>query len=163
MSKNLLVEKYVPVIRLQGGYNSKLPITLNGTSATLSVGGTLSVTGTLSATGLISSTNVLTSQILSTPVALGTTGAVTLTPSAGMVYTDTPTGTTTINAASAPAGQPIWLVVTTSGTSSFTITFGTNFKTTGTLATGTVSGKVFTMAFISDGTNFNEVARTVAM
>jgi hypothetical protein len=45
MSKNLLVEKYIPAIRLEGGYNSKLPITLNGSSATLTVGGTSTFTG----------------------------------------------------------------------------------------------------------------------
>ena len=55
-------------------------------------------------------------------------------------------------------------VVTTSGTtSSFTITFGTNFKTTGTLATGTVTAKVFTVSFIGDGSNMCETSRTTAM
>ena len=55
------------------------------------------------------------------------------------------------------------LVITTSGASSFVLTFGTAFKTTGTLATGTVTAKVFTINFVYDGTNFNEVSRTTAM
>lgn len=96
--------------------------------------------------------------------ALGTTGTVSLDPTLGNLFTCTPSAAiTALNAASVPTGQLIYIVFTTSGTSSFVVTFNTNFKTTGTLATGTVSGKVFTMAFISDGTNFNEVSRTVAM
>lgn len=43
MTKNLLVEKYVTAIRLQGGYNSKLPIT---TSGNLTVTGTTSLAAT---------------------------------------------------------------------------------------------------------------------
>jgi hypothetical protein len=77
----------------------------------------------------------------------------------------TPTQSSTINAASmtGTAGHYVTLVVTTSGTSSFTITFGTNFKSTGTLATGVTSAKKFTIRFISDGTNWLELSRTVAM
>lgn len=95
---------------------------------------------------------------------LGTTGTVSLDPTLGNLFTCTPTAAiTALNAASVPTGQLIYIVFTTSGTSSFVVTFNTNFKTTGTLATGTVSGKVFTMTFISDGTNFNETSRTTAM
>lgn len=79
------------------------------------------------------------------------------------VFTLTPAQNETINAASVVAGMRMALVITTSGTSSFTLTFSTNFKTTGTLATGTVSAKVFVIDFICDGTNWNEVARTTAM
>lgn len=80
-------------------------------------------------------------------------------------YTLTPGEAETINAvtAGAVAGRTYTLVVTTSGTSSYTLTFSTNFKVTGTLATGTVSAKVFVITFIFDGTNFNEVSRTTAM
>jgi len=80
-------------------------------------------------------------------------------------YTLTPAQAETINAVTtgAVAGRTYTLVVTTSGTSSYTLTFSTNFKTTGTLATGTTSAKVFVITFIFDGTNFNEVSRTTAM
>lgn len=80
-------------------------------------------------------------------------------------YTLTPAQDETINAVTtgAVAGRSYFLVVTTSGTSSYTLTFGTNFKTTGTLATGTSSAKKFVISFIYDGTNFNEVSRTTAM
>jgi hypothetical protein len=47
--------------------------------------------------------------------------------------------------------------------SSFTITFGSGFKPTATLATGTTTARVFALSFISDGTNLYETGRTVAM
>ena len=95
--------------------------------------------------------------------ALGVTGTVSLDPTLADVFTVTPTGAITLNAASQVAGARINIVVTTSGTSSYNITFNTGFKSTGVLATGTVSGKVFTISFACDGTNFNEVSRTTAM
>ena len=91
------------------------------------------------------------------------TGTVSLDPTLGDVFTVTPTGAITLNAASAPAGAKITLVITTSGTSSYNVTPTTNFKSTGLLATGTASGKVFTMSWVGDGTNLNEVSRTTAM
>jgi hypothetical protein len=98
--------------------------------------------------------------------ALGTGAAVDIATvdATGGVIPYTPTQAATINSAATPlAGQELTFVVTTSGTSSFTITFGTNFKSTGTLATGTTSGKVFVLKFVSDGVNYNEVSRTAAM
>jgi hypothetical protein len=94
---------------------------------------------------------------------LGTSGTVSLDPTIADVYAITPTGGVTLNATSAPIGKRITIVYTTSGSSSFTTTFGTNFKTTGTLATGTVGGKVITISFMGDGVNMNETSRTVAM
>ncbi len=80
-------------------------------------------------------------------------------------YTLTPGENETINAVTtgAVSGRTYYLVITTSGTTSRTLTFGTNFKTTGTLATGTTSAKTFVLNFIFDGTNFSEVSRTTAM
>jgi len=77
--------------------------------------------------------------------------------------TVTPTGTGTFTSTVPAAGTTCHLKITTTGTTSFTLTFGTGFKTTGTLATGTVSGKVFMVAFWSDGTTLNEISRTAAM
>lgn len=79
----------------------------------------------------------------------------TLTPGEGETINLTTTGMT--------AGHRFTIVVTTSGTSSYTLTFGTNFKTTGTLATGTVSAKTFAISFAYDGTNAVETGRTTAM
>lgn len=81
------------------------------------------------------------------------------------LFTLTPGESETINATTTNAvkGRLYTVKVLTSGTSSYTLTFGTNFNTTGTLATGTVSAKVFVIQFIFDGSTFNEVSRTTAM
>lgn len=81
----------------------------------------------------------------------------------GDVYPVTPSGNITLTMSNPVYGRRVSVVVTTSGTTSFTITFSTGFKSTGTLATGTVTGKVFTVNFICDGTNLNETSRTTAM
>jgi hypothetical protein len=91
-----------------------------------------------------------------------TTGTVSLDLSTCDIATVTPTGNITINAAAALA-KTVSLIVTTSGTTSRTITFGTNFKSSGTLATGTVSGKCFIVKFEGEGVNFYEFARSAAL
>lgn len=97
-----------------------------------------------------------------TVTALGTTGTVSLDPTLGNIFTVTPTGAITLNAASTPAGAEITLIITTSGTSSFNITPTTNFISQGALATGTVTAKHWVMKFACDGTNFYEVSRSPA-
>jgi hypothetical protein len=92
-----------------------------------------------------------------------TTGTITATMSASSIKTITPSGVCTFIAAGGTKGQTNTFVITTSGITSYTLTWGTGFKTTGTLATGAVSGKVFTVSFIFDGTNWVETARTAAM
>jgi len=62
-----------------------------------------------------------------------------------------------------PAGSEAMTIILTSGTTSRTITFGTGFKPVGTLATGTTSGRVFVIHWISDGVNLYENGRTAAM
>lgn len=100
--------------------------------------------------------------------ALTHAATVTLDPSQGNVFTITPAENETINFVSSTnsgviSGQELILVVYTSGVTSFTLTFGTNVRSTGTLATGTVSGKVFMLCFACDGTNYIELSRTVAI
>lgn len=75
----------------------------------------------------------------------------------------TPNATGTFTTAVPAAGTRCTLIVLTSGTTSYTMTFGTGFKTTGTLATGTVSARYFIFQFISDGTSVIEASRTVAI
>lgn len=94
---------------------------------------------------------------------LGDTGTVSLDPALGDVFSTAPSGDMTINAASALLGARVSVVVTTINTTPRTLTFGTSFKSTGTLSTGASSAKVFTISFIGDGTNLNEVSRTAAM
>jgi hypothetical protein len=67
--------------------------------------------------------------------------------------------TTTVPA----AGVMCSVTLITSGTTSFTVTFGTGFKPVGTLATGTTTARAFTVSFRSNGTNLREYARTAAM
>jgi hypothetical protein len=100
------------------------------------------------------------------PAAPGTisgTGTVSFDPNAyGEVAAITPTGAMTLSPTSVIAGS-LKIIFTTSGTTSYTITFGTNFKSSGTLATGTVSGKVFVVDFVGDGTTYYEIARSAAL
>jgi hypothetical protein len=89
-----------------------------------------------------------------TAMALATNSVVKVTPTATATYT------TTVP----PAGVKCTIIILTSGATSFTITFGTGFKSVGTLATGTTTARVFTLNFVSDGTNLIEDgARSVAM
>lgn len=89
-----------------------------------------------------------------------TTGVMTVTMTAPCI-TITPTGAATFNASGGVAGQIATFLITTSGTSSFTLTWGTNFRKVGTLATGTVSARFFSVTFLCvNGTIWQEIART---
>lgn len=91
------------------------------------------------------------------------TGAMTV-PMDASVKTITPSGNCTFNASGGVAGQLVTFVVTTSGTTSRTLTWGTNFKTVGTLATGTVTARTFCVTFrCTNGTQWVEISRTAAM
>lgn len=96
-------------------------------------------------------------------VAPATSGTMTTVMDNIKQVTITPTGGCTFNASGGLAPQTVTFVVTTSGTISYTLQWGTNFKTIGSLSTGTVSGKVFTITFSKSGTNWYEVGRTAAM
>jgi hypothetical protein len=88
-----------------------------------------------------------------TAMAFGSYNVVQVTPNATATYT------TTVPA----AGTRLSLIILTSGTTSYTITFGTGFKTTGTLTTGATSARYFVISFVSDGTSVIETSRTVAI
>jgi len=75
----------------------------------------------------------------------------------------TPTATATFTSTVPAAGAICVLSILTSGATSYTITFGTGFKSTGTLATGTTTARYFNITFVSDGTNLIEMSRTVAI
>lgn len=109
---------------------------------------------------------VVTGQLalFGTKTALVPGAAVTVNSTLGNFFTLTPGENETINATTVGAtGQILVIRITTSGTNSYTLTFGTNFLSAGTLATGTVSGKVFQITFLSDGTTYTELFRTAAM
>jgi hypothetical protein len=70
---------------------------------------------------------------------------------------------TTLTTTVPKVGASAYVIVITSGATSRTVTFGTGFKTTGTLATGTDADRRFVFHFISDGANLVEVSRTAAI
>lgn len=70
---------------------------------------------------------------------------------------------TTLTTTVPPAGTTALVVIVTVGTNSRTVTFGTGFASTGTLATGTSADRRFVIQFISDGTRLLETSRTTAI
>lgn len=92
----------------------------------------------------------------------GAASAISIDPTLGGTCLIEPTVNATINAASTPAGMPLRLVITSDGESEI-LTFGSGFKTTGTLNCGNTNAKVFAMTFVSDGDQFVECGRTTAM
>lgn len=75
----------------------------------------------------------------------------------------TPNSTRTLSTTIPPAGSRRTLLITTSGATSYTLTFGSGFQTTGTLATGTTTARTYAINFVCDGTKLIEVSRTAAM
>ena len=123
--------------------------------------GTVTAGTTITAgTGIVATAGQIRANAVT---ALSSTSPATLDASLGQVFTLTTTGNLTINATNDLAGSIIFLRVLTSGTTSHTITFGTNFVANGTLATGTVTAKTFLLEFVSDGSNFIELSRTIAL
>lgn len=111
-------------------------------------------------------TDLGSKQGVSAAATSATTGTMTvpMTSATQTVFNITPTGACTFNATGGIAGARMTFIVTTSGTSAFILTWGTNFKTTATLSTGTTTAKVFCVNFIcKDGTNWYETGRTTAM
>lgn len=106
---------------------------------------------------------VTTSGCLTSGANTLTTGTLALAMATKPNVTVTPNATGTFTSTVPPAGTICTLEIVTSGTTSYTMTFGTGFKTTGTLATGTVTAKTFMLAFLSNGTTLNELSRTAAM
>lgn len=81
-----------------------------------------------------------------------TPGAViSLDASLGESFTLVPSMACAINATNIVTGRPVKLFITTSGVTSFVVTFGTGFLSTGTLATGIVTGMHFLVVFNEDG------------
>jgi hypothetical protein len=78
------------------------------------------------------------------------------------IYTLTPAQAETINATNCATGIQKTVLITTSGTTSFTLTFSTNFRSIGTLATGTTTAKAFAITFLCNGTTAYEMSRTAA-
>ena len=74
-----------------------------------------------------------------------------------------PSATKTLTTTVPRAGAFRTLVLKTTNVTAKTITFGTGFKTTGTLAMGVTANRWYALSFVSDGTFLIQIGRTVAM
>jgi len=77
----------------------------------------------------------------------------------GNVFTVTATANSTFNASNGIAGMEATFVITNDAGGARTITFGTNFKPSGTVVG--IANKTSTIKFAYDGTNWWEVSRVV--
>jgi hypothetical protein len=80
------------------------------------------------------------------------------------VLTCTPTGNCTFTSNAGNAGDIVTFSILTSGNASRTLTWGSGFTATGTLATGTTTGKRFNVTFrcIAATPTWSEMCRTAA-
>jgi hypothetical protein len=123
--------------------------TLSGTtnlSGTLNAA-TANLTGKLSGKVIVHATSVLTSA-----------GTVAVDASGNDIFYINPTSTGTLTATGYSAGQIVRFIIYTSGTASTgTLTFGTGFKSTGTLTMPAYTGKYSIVSFVCDGTNLIQI------
>jgi hypothetical protein len=138
--------------------------TLGNITATgfISTASYLTTAGTLTAgTGIVTTTGQIRSATATT---ITPNGTVSLNAALGQVFTyavSNTVATETVNATNYTSTGEIVYFVVTPNTSSCTITFGTGFKKTGTLVTGTAgTGGRFVVAFVSDGSFLCELSRT---
>lgn len=103
-------------------------------------------------------------EIAQTTTVLTPGATISLDHSLGNIFTLSQTDGTaaTINAVNVDNGVELTLVVTTTGTTGETLTFGTNFKSTATLAVGTTTAKKFVLKFVGVAGTLLEVSRTAA-
>lgn len=99
MAKHLYIEKYLAYVRLQQGTITKLPVTLEGTAATLAVGGTSTFTGVSTFTAAPVFTAAPTGPSASVTASSAAVGAT-------VVLTAADSGKTLINAST--SGSPSW-------------------------------------------------------
>ena len=131
------------------------------TGQSTAVTGAMSISGLLTASAGVSVSGRNVAYATKTALTAGATVAIDST--LGNFFTLTPAQDEAINATTVGVqGQVLIIKILTSGTTSRTLTFGTNFLSTGTLATGTGTAKTFMIAFLSDGANYIELFRTAA-
>lgn len=154
---------------------SKLSLTgaiLNGDLAGSIAYSKLSLSGAILNTDLAGSIDLTSKTTGNLPFAqtggssaatTATTGTMTVSMTTPII-TITPTGACTFNGTGGVVGQEVVFIVTTSGVSSFVLTWGTNYRTTATLSTGTTTAKIFTvtMKCIAATPTWVEIARTTA-
>lgn len=106
--------------------------------------------------------NVIANNTLPQYFTTTTTATVVDLENNEVVY-QAPSASKTLTTPIPPAGTQRVLILFQSNTTAKTITFGTGFKTTGTLALGTVANRRFTLIFVSDGTSLIQIARSTAI
>lgn len=126
-----------------------LPVSGGGTGVTTSTGTGAVVLGT----GAVISQSNAVRAAGTLALAFATNQFVQVTPNAAGAFT------TTVPV----VGTTCTLIVLTSGTTSYGMTFGTGFRTTAALATGTVTAQRFVLQFVSDGTSLIPTIRTAAI
>ncbi len=98
------------------------------------------------------------------PIVLTSSTTINLNCSQSNVFILTAEHNATISATNFVAGQYVYLIIKTSGTTSKTLTFSTGIKTNSTtLNTGTISDKYYILHFVSDGNYLLELSRTNAL
>lgn len=119
-------------------------------SGNQTVGGTLSVTGATTLTGAHTEGSQFTTKLIT----LDPTTPITVNCALGNTFFLTPTQNATLTASNCNGGQPVDLIIKTSGTTQYTLTFSTGFKHSPTTQnTGVTTGKYYMFHYISDGTN----------
>ncbi len=107
--------------------------------------------------------DVIARRLIGSMDSMSYAAAITLQVTAGDLHKTTTmnsVGNATINAATAGLpGQHMWIIVENDRVSAKTVTFGANFRSAGAIQ-GT-PGKATTIHFVSDGTAWYEVARTL--
>ncbi len=170
---SLYIENYVPVVKLNKGITTKLPVILSGTAATLAVGGISTFTGVATFTAApVFTAGIPSGAVLRTvtdSALVGATVALTAAQSGQTFNNRSTSGTPSWTVPTAANG--LWFTFTVSDvTTGFTITGGTfKLKTTatgttlsGTTVTNTQATAVVndTITFVCDGTVWRMVAQS---
>ncbi len=153
MAKNLKIENYLPVVRLQGGINTALPITTTSSFTT---------TGAVSATGLVKTSNPVVQSTVTTLDAQS--GTATVAQLLGGVYlhnsktgagtVTTPTGTEISAGISGVAvGSMFKTLYHNYGNQTATITAGASGITLVGGTAAVTTGKHIEMTFVCTAAN----------
>lgn len=105
----------------------------------------------------------ITNAVISQSNAIRANGTLALAFATNQFVQVTPTAAGAFTTTVPVAGTLCTLIVLTSGTTSFSMTFGTGFRSTAALATGTVTAQRFVLQFVSDGTSLIPTIRTAAI
>lgn len=168
MATNLYSENYRPEMRQAGGFKTKLPMTLSGTAATLSVGGTSTFTGVATFTAAPVFSGGLVRPVQQSAL-VGATVVLTAADSGSVLINRSTSGSPSWTLPTNAAGL-YFTFVASNVTAGFTVTGGTiKAKTSaagtaisGTTLTNTQATAVVgdTITLVADGTNWVMVAQS---